>query len=89
MSSIVVSAWESMTALTVKHVPPGGNPEFPARAGARAGPNAGGFEPSSAAVRFRPPRAVALGGHVGYSQPIDGVVAYPEHVSPSGVGDKD
>ncbi len=25
-------------------------------------------------------------GHVGYSQPIGGVVAYPEHISPSGVG---
>src|SRR3954449_12895208 len=25
-------------------------------------------------------------GHVGYSQPIGGVVAYPEHLSPSGVG---
>ncbi len=25
-------------------------------------------------------------GHVGYSQPIGGAIAYPEHVSPSGVG---
>src|SRR4051812_23955641 len=25
-------------------------------------------------------------GHVGYSQPIGGVVAYRDHVSPSGVG---
>jgi tRNA-splicing ligase RtcB len=25
-------------------------------------------------------------GHLGYSQPIGGVVAYPDHVSPSGVG---
>ena len=25
-------------------------------------------------------------GHVGYSQPIGGAVAYPEHISPSGVG---
>ena len=25
-------------------------------------------------------------GHVGYSQPIGGVVAYREHLSPSGVG---
>lgn len=25
-------------------------------------------------------------GHLGYSQPIGGAVAYPEHVSPSGVG---
>jgi tRNA-splicing ligase RtcB len=25
-------------------------------------------------------------GHLGYSQPIGGVVGYPEHVSPSGVG---
>lgn len=24
--------------------------------------------------------------HVGYSQPIGGAVAYPEHISPSGVG---
>src|ERR671920_611891 len=25
-------------------------------------------------------------GHVGYSQPIGGAIAYPEHISPSGVG---
>jgi len=25
-------------------------------------------------------------GHVGYSQPIGGAVAYPDHISPSGVG---
>src|SRR3954468_7971111 len=25
-------------------------------------------------------------GHVGYSQPIGGVVPYPDHISPSGVG---
>ena len=25
-------------------------------------------------------------GHVGYSQPIGGALAYPEHISPSGVG---
>src|SRR5262245_25197303 len=25
-------------------------------------------------------------GHVGYSQPIGGAVAYPEYISPSGVG---
>ncbi len=25
-------------------------------------------------------------GHVGYSQPIGGAIAYPDHVSPSGVG---
>lgn len=25
-------------------------------------------------------------GHLGYSAPIGGVMAYPEHVSPSGVG---
>src|SRR3954462_3225159 len=30
--------------------------------------------------------ALLADGHVGYSQPIGGVVAYPEHVSPSGVG---
>ena len=30
--------------------------------------------------------AICADGHVGYSQPIGGVVAYPEHVSPSGVG---
>src|SRR4051794_12954875 len=25
-------------------------------------------------------------GHVGYSQPIGGALAYPDHISPSGVG---
>src|SRR4051794_14822726 len=30
--------------------------------------------------------ALCADGHVGYSQPIGGVVAYPDHVSPSGVG---
>jgi tRNA-splicing ligase RtcB len=30
--------------------------------------------------------ALCADGHVGYSQPIGGVVAYPEHISPSGVG---
>jgi tRNA-splicing ligase RtcB len=30
--------------------------------------------------------ALLADGHVGYSQPIGGVIAYPEHVSPSGVG---
>ncbi len=30
--------------------------------------------------------ALCADGHVGYSLPIGGVVAYPEHVSPSGVG---
>src|SRR3954468_15281560 len=30
--------------------------------------------------------ALCADGHVGYSQPIGGVIAYPEHVSPSGVG---
>jgi tRNA-splicing ligase RtcB (3'-phosphate/5'-hydroxy nucleic acid ligase) len=30
--------------------------------------------------------ALCADGHVGYSQPIGGAIAYPEHVSPSGVG---
>src|SRR4051794_29494993 len=30
--------------------------------------------------------AILADGHVGYSQPIGGVVAYPEHISPSAVG---
>ena len=30
--------------------------------------------------------AILADGHVGYSQPIGGVVAYPEHISVSGVG---
>ena len=30
--------------------------------------------------------AICADGHVGYSQPIGGVVAYRDHVSPSGVG---
>src|ERR671932_1785149 len=30
--------------------------------------------------------ALCADGHVGYSQPIGGVVAYPNHISPSGVG---
>lgn len=30
--------------------------------------------------------ALCADGHVGYSQPIGGVVAYTEHISPSGVG---
>src|SRR4051812_38474198 len=30
--------------------------------------------------------ALCADGHVGYSQPIGGVIAYPEHVSPSGTG---
>ena len=30
--------------------------------------------------------ALLADGHVGYSQPIGGVIAYPEHISPSGVG---
>src|SRR3954453_3975343 len=30
--------------------------------------------------------ALLADGHVGYSQPIGGVIAYPEHVSPSAVG---
>jgi tRNA-splicing ligase RtcB len=30
--------------------------------------------------------ALCADGHVGYSQPIGGAVAYPEHISPSGVG---
>ena len=30
--------------------------------------------------------ALCADGHVGYSQPIGGVIAYPEHISPSGVG---
>jgi len=30
--------------------------------------------------------AICADGHVGYSQPIGGVVAYPDHISPSGVG---
>ncbi len=30
--------------------------------------------------------ALCADAHVGYSQPIGGVVAYPEHISPSGVG---
>ena len=29
---------------------------------------------------------LAADHHVGYSQPIGGAVAYPNHVSPSGVG---
>jgi tRNA-splicing ligase RtcB len=30
--------------------------------------------------------ALCADGHVGYSQPIGGVLAYPDHISPSGVG---
>jgi tRNA-splicing ligase RtcB len=30
--------------------------------------------------------ALCADAHVGYSQPIGGVVAYPDHISPSGVG---
>lgn len=30
--------------------------------------------------------AICADGHVGYSQPIGGVVAYADHISPSGVG---
>src|SRR4051794_4509763 len=30
--------------------------------------------------------ALLADGHVGYSQPIGGVIAYPEHISPSAVG---
>src|SRR5215207_5118070 len=30
--------------------------------------------------------ALCADGHVGYSQPIGGVVAYPDHISPSGIG---
>src|SRR5688572_25085875 len=30
--------------------------------------------------------AMCADGHVGYSQPIGGAVAYPDHISPSGVG---
>src|SRR3954447_6708160 len=30
--------------------------------------------------------ALCADGHVGYSQPIGGVVAYRDHISPSGVG---
>src|SRR3954454_25217354 len=29
--------------------------------------------------------ALCADGHVGYSQPIGGVVAYPDHISPSGI----
>src|SRR4051794_24603774 len=29
---------------------------------------------------------ICADGHVGYSQPIGGAVAYPDHISPSGVG---
>jgi tRNA-splicing ligase RtcB len=31
--------------------------------------------------------ALCADGHVGYSQPIGGAVAYPDHISPSGVGE--
>src|ERR687886_2335062 len=30
--------------------------------------------------------ALCADGHVGYSQPIGGALAYPGHISPSGVG---
>jgi len=30
--------------------------------------------------------AICADGHVGYSQPIGGAIAYPDHISPSGVG---
>lgn len=30
--------------------------------------------------------ALSADGHVGYSQPIGGAIAYPDHISPSGVG---
>jgi tRNA-splicing ligase RtcB len=30
--------------------------------------------------------ALCADGHVGYSQPIGGAIAYPDHISPSGVG---
>jgi tRNA-splicing ligase RtcB len=30
--------------------------------------------------------ALCADGHVGYSQPIGGAVAYPDHISPSGIG---
>src|ERR687898_1600133 len=30
--------------------------------------------------------ALCADGHVGYSQPIGGAVAYADHISPSGVG---
>src|SRR3954454_21319656 len=30
--------------------------------------------------------ALCADGHVGYSQPIGGAIAYAEHISPSGVG---
>jgi tRNA-splicing ligase RtcB len=33
-----------------------------------------------------PAAAICADGHVGYSQPIGGVVAYRDHISPSGVG---
>jgi tRNA-splicing ligase RtcB len=33
-----------------------------------------------------PVAALCADGHVGYSQPIGGVVAYQDHISPSGVG---
>src|SRR3954463_7295985 len=30
--------------------------------------------------------AICADGHVGYSQPIGGAIAYADHISPSGVG---
>jgi len=40
----------------------------------------------SAAVEKDAPAVLCADGHLGYSMPIGGVVAYRDHVSPSGVG---
>ena len=39
-----------------------------------------------AAAEDGAPAVLCADGHLGYSMPIGGVVAYREHVSPSGVG---
>src|SRR5207244_12944010 len=39
-----------------------------------------------AAAEPRAPAVLCADGHLGYSMPIGGVVAYRDHVSPSGVG---
>ena len=40
----------------------------------------------SAAAEQDAPAVLCADGHLGYSMPIGGVVAYRDHVSPSGVG---
>src|SRR5438093_7828289 len=61
---------------------PSTRPEIAVRGDARAVGQLARSAEAGDAVRA----ALLADGHVGYSQPIGGVIAYPEHISPSGVG---